>query len=129
MRTIDDENRIAREETDAILADFLAQCDEYDEKIKTAATAATLTRLATQLELSKPQLRRKLLDLAIREVDWNLSQDCAPFDSCADTEDVDVTAALAALTRHEIADLESEGEYAQRVIYTRAITAQGKRFS
>ena len=94
-----------------------------------AANAAAITRLASQLELSEAELKRKLLDLAIREADWNLSQDCAPFDSCADTEDVDVTASLAALTPAEIEDLESEGEYAQRVIFTRAITAQGKRFN
>ena len=96
-------------------------------KKKTAATSAALARLATQLELTAPQLERTLLDLAIREVDWNLSQACAPFDCCADTEDVDVTAALAALSPHEIADLEVDSEYAQRVIFTRAMNAQGKR--
>ncbi len=96
-------------------------------KKKTAATSAALTRLASQLELTEAQLVRKLLKLAIREVDWNLSQGCAPFDCCADTEDIDLTVALAALTPHEITALEMDGEYAQRVIYTRAMTALGKR--
>jgi hypothetical protein len=98
-------------------------------KKKTAATAAALTRLASQLELTDAQLERKLLDLAIRTVDWNISQACAPFDCCADTEDIDLTVTLAALSPHEIADLEVEGEFAQRVIYTRAMNAKGKRFN
>lgn len=126
MRTID-KNRTEREEVDALFADLVAQCDEYEAR--TESTAPAITRLARQLDLSESRLERKLLDLAIREVDWNLSQGCAPFDCCADTEDIDLTMALAALTPHEIADLEMDGEYAQRVIYTRAMNAQGKRFN
>jgi len=96
---------------------------------KNAATVTALARLAAQLELTPAQLNRKLLDLAVREVDWNLSQNCAPFDSCGDGDDFDPTAALARLTPHEIESLGDDGDYAQRVLYARWMTAQGRRFN
>ena len=85
---------------------------------KNAATVAALARLATQLGMTPPQLNRKLLDLAVREVDWNLSQNCAPFDCCSDGEPFDPTALMARLTPAEIEALENNGDYAQRVLLT-----------
>jgi len=94
-----------------------------------AATVAALARLAAQLDLTPPQLNRKLLDLAVREVDWNLSQNCAPFDSCGDGDDFDPTSLLAQLTPTAIVALEDGGDYAQRVLHTRWMIAKGKRFN
>jgi hypothetical protein len=96
---------------------------------KNAATVAALARLAAQLDLTPAQLNRKLLDLAVREVDWNLSQNCAPFDFCGDGDDFDPTALLALLTPTAIEALEDDGDYAQRVLYARWMAAKGKRFN
>ena len=98
-------------------------------KQENAATVAALARLAAQLELTPAQLSRKLLDLAVREVDWNLSQNCAPFDFCGDGDDFDPTALLARLTPAAIEALEDDGDYAQRVLYARWMTARGRRFN
>lgn len=98
-------------------------------KQKNAATVTALARLATQLDLTPAQLNRKLLDLAVREVDWNLSQNCAPFDFCGDGDDFDPTALLARLTPTAIEALEDDGDYAQRVLYANWMTARGRRFN
>ncbi len=89
-------------------------------------TARRIARLSMQLGFDPETIAERCLDMSVREIDWNLSRGVHAFtDSTAD--EFDVTAAMDSLTPTAIAKLESDGEFAQAVLWEMRCEARGIR--
>jgi hypothetical protein len=85
----------------------------------TASQMDVINRLARQLKESPELVFEKLLEVGISNTDWNLSAGCEPFE--AGDDEFNATEAMAGLTDAQIDQLESNGEFAQSVLFARQL--------
>lgn len=66
-------------------------------------TPKAVTRLAEQLGMTPEELTAKALENGLRQIDWNLANDCDPLSSgCDMDDDLNVTAVMDSLPKIEL---------------------------